>query len=111
MNEASIKRGFRRKISTLGYTNIRLDYDGWPDWLIVGEGAVCGFVEFKAPGGKLSALQKRRIASLRGMMFFVEVVDCCEDDFVVEFARRLEEHDFHLKGPNIWREGVPDDKI
>jgi len=53
-------------------------FDGMPDRLVLLPGGKCGFVEVKAPGKKMRALQRVRHEMLRAMGFKAYVLDAKE---------------------------------
>lgn len=53
-------------------------FDGMPDRLVLLPGGKCGFVEVKAPGKKMRALQRVRHEMLRAMGFKAYVLDSRE---------------------------------
>jgi hypothetical protein len=52
---------------------------GVPDYLFRRRWGICVWVEFKAPGGKLSAIQEIEIADMREDGFIVYVCDNFDD--------------------------------
>jgi len=53
-------------------------FDGMPDRLVLLPGGRCGFVEVKAPGKRLRALQRVRHEMLRALGFKTYVLDARE---------------------------------
>ena len=53
-------------------------FDGMPDRLVLLPGGRCGFVEVKAPGKKMRALQRVRHEMLKGLGFKAYVLDSRE---------------------------------
>jgi hypothetical protein len=64
---------------------------GWPDTAILLRGGRPLFIEFKRPGGKVSAKQQERIDWLRDNGYRVEVFDKYDD--AIECIQRYREED------------------
>ena len=74
--EAAIERSVcQQAVHKFGVPNIKLGQDGWPDRQFLIPGGQPFFIEFKAPGGKLSARQVARVKWLRSAGYQVEVHD------------------------------------
>lgn len=52
---------------------------GWPDYLVLGIQGVVFWIEYKRPGGRLIALQERRIEELRRLGQHVYVCQSKEE--------------------------------
>ena len=77
MKESSIERKCCNYAQRQGWMTIKISSPGrrgFPDRLMLRQGCYI-WVEFKAPGGRLSALQRTRIAELRRAGAEVHVVD------------------------------------
>lgn len=78
MLEAEIERKLVADVKRVGGLAIKLTsagYRGLPDRLVVIPGGKLAFVEVKAPGKKLSPIQRVRHNELRRLGFKVYVVD------------------------------------
>lgn len=64
-----------KKIGGLALKFVSPGFDGMPDRIVLLPGGKIGFVEVKAPGGKLRPLQQARHNLLRRMGFKVYVLD------------------------------------
>lgn len=81
MRESTIEAVLVRSVRRLGGEAIKLasvGYRGLPDRLVVLPGGRLIFVEVKAPGEKISAVQARVIANLRHLGASVVVVGSLE---------------------------------
>ena len=87
-SEAAIERrfvnlltrwGFERGIKLLCHKYEVPGHRGYPDRMIMAEGAFVMFIEFKFPGYYPGELQLRRHATLRKMGFIVEVHDDADE--------------------------------
>lgn len=79
-SESDIERTACTAAARAGWSVVKVGQHGWPDRLFFRHG-VYVWVEFKRPGGRLSALQKRRIDRLRQSGERAIVVESA-DDFV-----------------------------
>jgi len=82
MREKDLEEKFRKAVLAAGgraYKFTSPGNAGVPDRLVVFSGGVTGFVELKAPGKQLTALQARQISALRGMGCTVLVLDSPEN--------------------------------
>ena len=79
--EARIERASAAYAKRRGCWALKLlpSITGLPDRLILGPGAVVWFVEFKAPGGRLSTRQVLVTEALRRFGFKVSVMDDARD--------------------------------
>jgi hypothetical protein len=81
--EASVERRFVSECKRLGLHQVklqRLGCAGWPDRMVVGTNGVVVFVELKRPdGGKLSALQERKIQELQDLGHHAAVFSDADD--------------------------------
>jgi len=78
MREKQVEKALVRKIKDAGGVAVKISapgLDGMPDRLILMPGGRAWFVETKAPGRKLEALQKFRKRELEEMGFKVSVLD------------------------------------
>lgn len=82
-SEATIEGAFVRAARARGWRAIKLepgaDNRGVPDRLVLFPGGRCALIEFKAPGGRLSALQSRWLGWLRGAGFPATVAYSAEE--------------------------------
>ena len=61
-----------------GFLTVKMGSQGWPDRLVLfGQGGHC-WIEWKAPGGKLTAAQERRIPKMRAAG---DTVFICDDPY------------------------------
>ena len=80
-SEASIQRAVVEYARSKGCIAIkqstagRFGSSGWPDYLIFTPIGYAYFIEFKKPGGKVTALQAQRIEELRGHEISTHVCD------------------------------------
>lgn len=92
MSEADIKTKFRKilKKHTGGaFENIRLDCEGWPDWMVLGPEGKIGFIEFKDGTRKTTPLQDIRLQWLAKNNFPAVVIRKADSETVEEFLRML----------------------
>ena len=83
MKESDIERAFCRKLQKRGCLTPKIsDNPGWPDRLVIMPGGKHCFVEFKRPGGKLSAIQTVVIAQISKLGHCVFVIDSYDDEYV-----------------------------
>jgi Holliday junction resolvase-like predicted endonuclease len=77
MKETTISYKIKKRLESYGYVVIRLratSDSGWPDLLVLEPGGRAFFIEVKTPEGKLSAMQKAKIAILRALLFDVKII-------------------------------------
>jgi hypothetical protein len=90
MLEADIENGFVRRAEKRGCIALKLRIDGrkgFPDRTIFAPGGNILFIEFKAPGGKVSSQQREWHRKLRAMGFHVYV--CWDTESAINI---LEDH-------------------
>lgn len=92
MRERAIEARLRLAVARLGgraFKWVSPGTAGVPDRIVLLPGGRVIFAELKAPGGRLSALQRRRIEELRSLGFVAVVLDSPEavDRFVKEIAQ------------------------
>lgn len=78
MLEKKIESKLRSQVKKLGGVAWKFTSpgtDGVPDRIVLLPGGRIIFVECKSPEGKLSAIQNKRIAEIRGLGFDVRVVN------------------------------------
>ncbi len=78
MREKEIEQSLRRAVLKRGGLCLKFISPGWsgaPDRLVLLPEGRLGFVEVKAPGKKPRPLQVARMRILRGLGFYVEVLD------------------------------------
>jgi hypothetical protein len=76
--ERDLERRFKREVERRGAQAIKLTSPGrrgMPDRLVIIPGGRVVFVELKAPGGRLTPLQRRRADDLRAQGFTVYCVN------------------------------------
>ncbi|MEG2412874.1 MAG: VRR-NUC domain-containing protein [Clostridium sp.] len=81
MQESKIERYLKRQIELLGGKALKFispGVSGVPDRIILLPQGKMIFVELKAPGKKLRALQEYRVKELRALGFRVEIIDTIE---------------------------------
>ena len=81
VSESQIERAFCRKVRERGGVPAKFvspGLAGVPDRLLLLPGGRTLFIEFKAPGGHLRALQRKRHDELRSLGFDVRVIDSHE---------------------------------
>jgi hypothetical protein len=81
MTEKAIETKLREEVKKSGGLALKFSssyYTGIPDRIILLPGGKIIFVELKAPGKKPTPIQEVAIRKLRGMDFWVEVVDSCQ---------------------------------
>ena len=81
MNEVSIEKRLKTKVSELGGWALKLvspGFAGVPDRLVLFNGAKVAFVELKAPAKKLRALQQKRKKQLEALGFKVYKINSFE---------------------------------
>ena len=79
--ESSIERILARKVKKMGGLAVKFvspGLDGVPDRIVLLPGRKIAFVELKAPGKKLRALQEKRKRQLESLGFSVYVIDGVE---------------------------------
>ncbi|MCB7337194.1 VRR-NUC domain-containing protein [Enterocloster aldenensis] len=79
--ESSIERILARKVKKMGGLAVKFvspGLDGVPDRIVLLPGRKMAFVELKAPGKKLRALQEKRKRQLESLGFPVYVIDGVE---------------------------------
>ncbi len=89
MREVDIERQLTRKVKARGGLAIKLvspGFIGVPDRLVLLPDARIAFVELKAPGKRLRALQRKRKEQLESLGFRVYTIDSFEkiDGFLQE---------------------------
>jgi hypothetical protein len=92
MREAVIERKFSEMLNVNGHLSLKFNSPGWPgapDRLIILKTGDVFFVEFKAPGKVLRALQRKRVQQLEDRNVPVFVVDSMEGAKVL--LRAIEE--------------------
>lgn len=90
MLEAKIEQKLKKQIEMIGGKTFKFISPGMvgiPDRIVLYQGTVV-FVELKAPGKKLRAIQEYRAKELRMLGFRVECIDTLEK--VVRFVKGLE---------------------
>jgi hypothetical protein len=81
MREIEIEMQLARAVIKMGGRAVKFTspgFDGMPDRLVLLPGGKCGFVEVKAPGKKMRALQRVRHEMLRNLGFKAYVLDARE---------------------------------
>lgn len=76
MTESKFEQNWSEKAKKKGWYNVKIiqaSKNGMPDRMFLKNGMII-FVEFKAKKGRLSPLQKYRIAELRKMNFHVLII-------------------------------------
>lgn len=76
--EGKLKARWAKEASRHEISYINLIFTGEygdPDKLILVAGGRPIFAEFKAPGGRLSAAQRRKIALYRNLGYYVRIID------------------------------------
>lgn len=71
--EAKIERAVTKWWRDMGYESIKQKKRGWPDQLFIGPRGLHVHIEFKAPGGRVSPLQKHTIRQLTALQCKVHV--------------------------------------
>ena len=91
MKESDIEQRFCKKLQRRGYLTPKIsDNPGWPDRLVIAPGGKHCFIEFKRPGGKLSAIQDAVTSQIAGLGHLVFVIDSCEDHVVNAIIQSME---------------------
>ena len=81
MREKEIELQLVRAVKKMGGRAVKFmspGFDGMPDRLVLLPGGKCGFVEVKAPGKKIRALQRVRHEMLKALGFKAYVLDAKE---------------------------------
>ena len=81
MLEKEIEMQLVRAVKKMGGRAVKFTspgFDGMPDRLVLLPGGKCGFVEVKAPGKRMRALQRVRHEMLKAWGFKVYVLDAKE---------------------------------
>ena len=81
MNEGNVERRLKLRVKQMGGLAFKLispGNAGVPDRLVLFKGAKVIFVELKAPGNKLRALQRKRKDQIEKMGFKVCTIDSYE---------------------------------
>ena len=81
MIEKEIEMQLVRAVRKMGGRAVKFTspgFDGMPDRLVLLPGGRCGFVEVKAPGKKMRALQRVRHEMLKALGFKAYVLDAKE---------------------------------
>jgi len=81
MLEKEIEMQLVRAVKKMGGRAVKFTspgFDGMPDRLVLLPGGRCGFVEVKAPGKRMRALQRVRHEMLKELGFKVYVLDAKE---------------------------------
>ncbi len=81
MLEKEIEMQLVRAVKNMGGRAVKFTspgFDGMPDRLVLLPGGRCGFVEVKAPGKRLRALQRVRHEMLKALGFKAYVLDAKE---------------------------------
>lgn len=81
MNENIIEQRLKKEIEKIGGKALKFvspGVAGVPDRIVLMPNGVIIFVELKAPGKKLRAMQEYRAKELRGLGFRVECIDSIE---------------------------------
>jgi hypothetical protein len=81
MREIEIEMQLARAVIKMGGRAVKFTspgFDGMPDRLVLLPGGKCGFVEVKAPGKKMRALQRVRHEMLKNLGFKAYVLDARE---------------------------------
>ena len=89
--ESSIEAGAVRKLRVMGVPSRKMNgmgHRGWPDRMFLVPGGQPFFIEFKRPGGKVTALQDHTISMLRSLGYSVAVCDSVESA-VAEVKRAM----------------------
>lgn len=89
MEESKIESYLKKKVSLIGgkaYKFVSPGVTGVPDRIVLIPGGRTYFIELKAPGKKLRAIQEYRAKELRALGFEVRVIDSIEevDSFIEE---------------------------
>lgn len=80
-SEKRVEEALSRAVKRLGGMAVKFvspGLDGVPDRIVLLPGGKAAFVELKAPGKRLRALQEKRKRQLEGLRFPVYVVDGVE---------------------------------
>jgi hypothetical protein len=75
MRESTLERRGEQLLVEHGLASIKLGKNGWPDRMVFCGPCAHEFVEWKRPGGRLTAAQKRRVPKLRARGEVVYVID------------------------------------
>jgi len=81
MLEKEIEMQLARAVRKMGGRAVKFispGFDGMPDRLVLLPGGKCGFVEVKAPGKRMRALQRVRHEMLKALGFKAYVLDAKE---------------------------------
>ena len=91
MIESAIERSFVEWCKKNKIRQVKVGLEGWPDRLVLFDEAMCLWLEFKTPTGRLSAIQKVVISDLESCGQIVHVVKSKQEaiDAVLEFQRRM----------------------
>lgn len=92
MRESAIERRGRDELEKAGYMTEKLGVRGLPDNIVIYHPCAHFFIEWKQPGGRLTALQKRRIPKLRNRGEWVAILDRWQD--AVPVAKSAHRHSF-----------------
>lgn len=89
MLESKIEKRLKREVEKIGGLALKFTSPGMagvPDRLVLLPGGIIAFVELKATGKKLRALQLKRKEQLENLGFKVYVIDSYKkvDDFITE---------------------------
>lgn len=89
MEESRIEKRLKKQIELIGgkaFKFVSPGVSGMPDRIVLMPGGRIYFVELKAPGKKLKALQKYRAKELKNLGFDVRTIDTMEkvDSFTEE---------------------------
>lgn len=92
MLEKQIEQKLKNKILAIGGLALKFispSFAGMPDRIVLLSGGRCVFVELKAPGKKLRALQVKRKQQLQALGFQVYCIDSLEkiERFIEEVKR------------------------
>lgn len=90
MQESKVENRLKKEIELIGGKALKFvspGMSGVPDRIVLLPGGRIVFVELKAPGKKLRALQKYRAKELKGLGFDVRVIDSIEE--VIKFVKGI----------------------
>lgn len=91
MNESTIEAQLIRGVHRQGGRCEKWGRHGWPDRIIIWPGGRIDFVETKAPGERLRALQQKRAETLRALGARVYCLDSAQavDEYVEGVSHAL----------------------
>lgn len=78
--ESSVEKALTKKLIALGCLSMKAGQNGWPDRLYIAPNGQHFWVEFKAPGKKVRALQGKVITAMSLLGALVVVIDDADSE-------------------------------